>query len=259
MAFQPIVDLQDGSTYAYEALVRGPEGQGALSVLAAVNDKNRYAFDQQCRVRAIELATQLGLKQAGARLAINFLPNAVYEPSACIRLTLAAAMKAGLPCDRIIFEFTEQENLDADHLLGILREYRSMGFLTAVDDFGAGYSGLSLLADFQPDIVKIDMGLIRGIDRDPVRRAVVAHTLRMLDDLGVKAICEGVETRDELWTLTDLGVRLTQGYLFAKPGFETLPHADIPENRPSSQRPSDGEWRRAPAHGEPQAGASQTA
>lgn len=97
-----------------------------------------------------------------------------------------------------------------------------MGFKTAIDDFGAGHSGLGLLTHFQPDIVKLDMDLIRGIDVDPVRRKIVKHTLDMLDDLAIVPLCEGVETTDELATLKELGVSLIQGYVLAKPSFEAL-------------------------------------
>ncbi len=168
---------------------------------------NRYAFDQQCRVKAIELAASLGLASDGAFLSINFMPNAVYEPRACIRLTLDAAKRTGFPLDRIIFEFTEAEKLDTDHLLNILKTYKAIGFKTAIDDFGAGYAGLQLLAKFQPDIVKIDMDLVRGIDAEPVKRSILRHTLRLLEELGITPLCEGIETADELMALQDLGVR----------------------------------------------------
>lgn len=222
MAFQPIVDVADGTIFAHEALVRGVGGEGAYSILSQVADDNRYAFDQQRRVKAIELATGLDLPRDGARLSINFMPNAVYEPRACIRLTLATALRTGFPLDRIIFEFTEDEKLDIDHLLNILRTYRAMGFKTAIDDFGAGYAGLGLLSKFQPDIVKLDMELIRGVDRDRVKQRIVRSMLDLLTDLGIQTICEGVETPDELRTLQDLGVRLIQGYVLAPPAFESL-------------------------------------
>jgi EAL domain-containing protein (putative c-di-GMP-specific phosphodiesterase class I) len=131
-------------------------------------------------------------------------------------------MKTGFPLDRIIFEFTENEQLDTKHVLHILRTYREMGFKTAIDDFGSGHSGLGLLSHFQPDIVKLDMDLIRGIDTDPVRRVIVKHTLRMLDELNIVPLCEGIETVGELSALRDLGVSLIQGYLLAKPSFEHL-------------------------------------
>lgn len=228
MAFHPIVNVQSGRTFAYEALVRGAAGAGAETVLSEVSLANRYTFDQSCRVQAIELAARLNLADDGALLSINFLPNAVYEPRACIRLTLAAALRTGFPIQNIIFEFTEVERLDPAHVLNILRSYRAMGFKTAIDDFGAGYAGLGLLSEFQPDLVKLDMGLIRGIEKNPVKRAIVANTLAMLRDIGVTPICEGVETIEEYAVLRELGVDLMQGYLFARPGYETLPKPTLP-------------------------------
>jgi EAL domain-containing protein (putative c-di-GMP-specific phosphodiesterase class I) len=223
MAFQPIVDVRTETVFAYEALVRGQDGKGAGEVLAQVSTDNRYAFDQLCRKTAIDLASRLDLASDGAALSINFLPNAVYEPRACIRVTLDAAMRTGFPLDRIIFEFTEEETIDTNHILNILRTYRAMGFKTAIDDFGAGYAGLGLLSKFQPDIVKLDMALIRGIDTDRVKRTIVGNTLNMLRDLDIEPVCEGIETVDEHDALRDLGVSLMQGYLLAKPAVEALP------------------------------------
>jgi EAL domain-containing protein (putative c-di-GMP-specific phosphodiesterase class I) len=154
------------------------------------------------------------------------MPNAVYEPRACIRLTLATALRTGFPMDKVIFEFTEDEKLDTNHLLNILRTYRAMGFKTAIDDFGAGYAGLSLLTKFQPDIVKLDMELIRGIDRDRIKQRLVKSLLDLLADLGIETICEGVETLEELKALEDLGAHLIQGYVLARPAFESLVRMD---------------------------------
>lgn len=219
MAFQPIVDLKTKNVFAYEALVRGINGEGAGTVLSSVTDANRYAFDQRCRTKAIELAAALR-RDPATSLSINFMPNAVYEPRACIRLTLATASRVGFPLDRIIFEFTESEKVDTAHLLNILRSYKDMGFKTAIDDFGAGYSGLNLLSQFQPDIVKLDMDLIRGIDSNPAKQTVVRHTLAMLTDFGIAVVCEGVETPGEMAVLQDMGVSLIQGYLLGRPAFE---------------------------------------
>ena len=228
MAFQPIVDVETGSVFAYEALVRGAEGQPALSVLDRVTDANRYAFDQRCRVKAIEVAVRAGLMATPARLSINFLPNAVYSPEACIQLTLATAAAERLPLDRIIFEFTENEKMvDPDHVANIVAAYRRMGFSTAIDDFGAGYSGLNLLASFQPDLIKLDMALIRGLDGSARRRTIVGALVTMGAQLGVCVIAEGIETPEELSALRQIGVRYVQGYLFARPGFECLPAVSL--------------------------------
>lgn len=234
MAFQPIVNIAGGETFAQEALARGTQGEPAQTVLSRVTSENRYGFDQACRVLAIEQATGLGIVGTKALLSINFMPNAVYEPRACIRQTIAAADKAGLPPERIIFEFTEQEKLEPRHLRQILSAYREIGFLTAIDDFGSGYSGLGLLAKMQPDIVKIDMELIRDIDTSRVKQVVLGHVVDMLNDLGITIVCEGVETRGELAVIRDLGVELVQGYLIERPAFEALIEPDVSHlNHPS--------------------------
>ena len=150
------------------------------------------------------------------------MPNAVYEPRACIRETLATADRLNFPLQNIIFEFTEDEKMDTEHVLRILATYREIGFGTAIDDFGAGHAGLSLLAKFRPDIVKLDMELIRNIDTDATKRTIVKHTLRMLEELEITPLCEGVETLAELAVLQDLGARLMQGYVLARPAFETI-------------------------------------
>lgn len=224
MAFQPIMDMQTGEPFAYEALVRGPEGQSAASVLGQVTDANRYAFDQQCRVKAIQTAAAAGMLSTPARLSINFLPNAVYEPRACIQLTLKTAAAIQFPTDRLIFEFTENEQMaDPAHVSNIVDSYKRMGFGTALDDFGAGHAGLNLLARFQPDIIKIDMELVRDLDASLPKRVIIDAVVKMCAELGITIIAEGIETQAELDSLRALGVRYIQGYLLAKPGFEHLP------------------------------------
>lgn len=220
-AFQPIIDIRTRQVFAHEALVRGPAGEGALSVLERVNDDNRYRFDQRCRTQAIAEAKQLGM---ASYLSINFLPNAVYRPELCIRSTLEAARQHDFPLDRLIFETLESDHMaDSKHLTNILRQYREFGFKTAIDDFGAGHSGLTLLADFQPDLIKLDMALIRNVDRDNARQAIVRGILGICNDLGVTVIAEGIETPGERDFLAAGGIDLMQGYLFAKPQFRGLP------------------------------------
>jgi EAL domain-containing protein (putative c-di-GMP-specific phosphodiesterase class I) len=220
MAFQPLIDLGARRIYGYEALVRGPNGEPAASVLAQVNDHNRYSFDQACRVKAIQAAAELGLDR---RLNINFLPNAVYHPEACLKVTLAAARKYGFPAKLITFEFSESERIiDRPHLKRIIETYRGQGFMTALDDFGAGYAGLTLLADFQPDIIKIDRVLVSGIDADKPRQAIVEGLMATAKSLGISVVAEGVERQQELDALRAMGVSRYQGYLFAKPALGRL-------------------------------------
>jgi EAL domain-containing protein (putative c-di-GMP-specific phosphodiesterase class I) len=229
MAFQPIVDVETGRVYAYEALARGPAGEPAATVLAQVTPENRYAFDQACRVNALTLAAKLGVPEHGAHLSINFMPGAVYSPAACIKLTLRTAKKVGFPADRLIFEFVETEEVrDRDHVRAIIDEYRQLGFKVALDDFGAGYSGVDLLASFATDLVKLDMGLIRDVHVRPRARAIVAAMNGLAATLGFELVAEGVETVEEYACLRACGIRLMQGYLLARPAFEALPDVVLP-------------------------------
>jgi EAL domain-containing protein (putative c-di-GMP-specific phosphodiesterase class I) len=224
MAFQPIVDASTREVYAYEALVRGGQGQPAGWVLEQITPGSMYRFDQTCRVLAIESAARLGMD---AHLSINFIPNAVYEPASCIRLTLAAAERVGFPVDRLMFELTEGERIiDPAHALSILSYYHQRGFVTAIDDFGAGFAGLGLLAQFQPQVLKVDMLLVRGIDHSRPKQVIVGGILHMARELGSRVVAEGVETVDEFRWLRGAGVELFQGYLVARPGLGTLPDPD---------------------------------
>ena len=219
-AYQPIVDLATRSVFAHEALVRGLNGESAYSVLSQVTDENRYSFDQACRVQAIRGAAELGMKEL---LSINFLPNAVYQPAACIRSTLEAARLYQFPIEQIIFEVTEGEQVtDRPHLVNIFREYRRFGFRTAIDDFGAGYSGLNLLSEYQPDIIKIDMELVRDVDTSKPKQAIIAGIVSICAALNVRVLAEGIETAAERDFLRNAGIGLMQGYLFCKPAFRAI-------------------------------------
>lgn len=231
MAFQPIVNTAKRTVFAYEALVRGTDGAPALEVLRRITEENRYRFDQSCRTKAIELASRLGIPERNAKLSINFMPGAVYSPAACIRRTLQAAREHAFPLDAIIFEITEDEQVaDIEHLQRIAEEYARHGFTLALDDFGAGYSGLNLLAALTGvGLVKLDGALIYEIDKKPRAQHVVKTITAMCRKLGIEVLGECVETLEEYATLRACGVELMQGYLFAKPAFEALPEVRWPE------------------------------
>ncbi|HQT26094.1 MAG TPA: EAL domain-containing protein [Burkholderiales bacterium] len=223
-AFQPIVDIEARNIFSQEALVRGPEGEPAHTVIGRLTDETRYRFDQACRVKIVKMASKLSIP---SNVNINFYPNAVYKPELCIRTTLAAAAEYGFPVNRIIFEVTEGEEIgDHAHLLEIIQTYQKLGFRTAIDDFGAGYAGLNLLSEFQPDYIKIDIKLVTGIEKNRPRQAIVRGILQVCKELSISVIAEGVETREEFHWLRDAGIRLFQGYHFARPSFESIP--DVP-------------------------------
>lgn len=223
-AYQPIIDISQKDIFGYEALVRDPETKTAHEVLKKVSDKNRYAFDQSCRTKAIAMAKQLGLQGV---LSINFLPNAVYEPSHCIQSTIRAAESAGFPLEKIMFEVTEAEEVyDVQHLRKIFDYYQRKGFVTALDDFGAGHAGLNMLAQFIPNIIKLDMDMVRNIHQDKVKQVIMNSVLDMARSLKIEVLVEGVEEFEEAVYFAQRGVSLMQGYLFAKPGYESLPEVD---------------------------------
>ena len=179
----------------------------------------RTAVNQPSR-----LAARLGIR---TQLNLNFLPQSLFSQRDFLTPMLDAASESGLPIDSLVLEVTEGEVIDdVARFAGLIKRYRAQGLKLAIDDFGAGYCGLNLLAEFQPDILKLDMALLRGIEHSGPRQAIVRAILSACTDLGIDAIAEGVETVDEFSWLADEGVTLFQGYLFGRPGFETLPGRD---------------------------------
>ncbi|GAB3294345.1 EAL domain-containing protein [Pseudidiomarina andamanensis] len=220
MAFQPIVDWHKQHIVSYEALVRGPEGQGAGWVFERINEDNRYYFDQACRVKAIETAARLG---CDTFLNINFLPNAVYNPETCIKATIEAADMYKFDMTKLIFEVTEGEQIiDKNHLQRIFSSYSKRGFKTAIDDYGSGFSRMDWLTDLRPDILKLDMQLIRDIDQCHEKQNVVRDVVKVCNLQGTQILAEGIESKNELDCLLELGIHLFQGYYLAKPALEEL-------------------------------------
>ncbi len=220
MAFQPIIDWQQKDIFAYEALVRGPDGQGAGWVFERINDDNRYYFDQICRVTAIKTAARLGCDRL---LSINFLPNAIYNPDTCIRATIEASELYGFDLKKIIFEVTEGERIVSQQKLKrIFESYARYGFYTAIDDYGAGFTSPEWLYSLRPAIVKLDMGMVRDIHREPAKQQELAEVQRVCAELGALVLAEGIETVEERDYLVNAGVRYLQGYLFARPMLEEM-------------------------------------
>ena len=221
MAFQPIVNVDTGETYAQEALVRGLNGEGAMQVLGQLTPEIMYRFDQRCRVKAIKTAVAAGLR---TKLSINFMPRAVYEPENCLAVTLSYAEKCNLPLDQLIFEVSEQERLDdVAHLKYIIDVYHAHDLTVAFDDFGVDQLGLDSLVKYQPKIVKLDRFFIEHIDQNKRKYAIVKSMMQLCKDLNITVIAEGIERIEEAKALRDAGVDLMQGYYFAKPEFERLP------------------------------------
>jgi EAL domain-containing protein (putative c-di-GMP-specific phosphodiesterase class I) len=227
MAFQPIVDVDTGKAFAYEALVRGEMGEPAGSILGQVTKESLCVRPELPREGYLARDATRSCRYRCAALNY-FMPGAVYSPAACIQLT---AREVGFPCDQIIFEITEEEVVDRAHIRGIVEDYRQRGFKVALDDFGAGYCGLNLLADFPADIIKLDVDLTRNLPQRPTALAIVKVMVELVRTLGSQLIAEGIETVEEYNALRRCGIHLMQGYLFAKPAFEALPRFTLPNVR----------------------------
>lgn len=227
-AFQPIVDVRSGIIISYEALVRGVNNESAYYILQQINQSDKHDFDEQLRISAIQLATQLGID---CSLNLNMLSGSPELSASALESTLTMAEQRGISPEHLTIEITEQEIIhDYDYFIEALNIYRGLGIKVSIDDFGAGYSGLNLLAEFQPDNIKLDMSLVRDIDTRGPRQAIIRGIITTCTDLGIDIIAEGVESIAEYWWFREEGIDFYQGYLIAKPGFEHLPLAFYPQS-----------------------------
>jgi EAL domain-containing protein (putative c-di-GMP-specific phosphodiesterase class I) len=219
--YQPIVDVKDTQrVVAYEALLRGKERDGTLvspgRMLGLAREADLlFQLDLAARLSAVREAARLGLRTS---LFINFSPAAIYDPVYCLRSTVAAISELGLASKDVVFEIIESDHTpDASHLKSLIAYYRQAGFRVALDDLGAGYSSLNLIHQLRPDIMKLDMELIRGIHEDAYKANITQKLLELAQKLGILTVAEGIETVEELRWVRAHGVDYVQGYLIAKP------------------------------------------
>jgi EAL domain-containing protein (putative c-di-GMP-specific phosphodiesterase class I) len=184
--------------------------------------------DLESKASAFELARRLGLTDV--KLSVNLLPMSLIEdPAAVDRLVDQIAACALLP-QHVIVEITEQEAIERPRAFrDAIERLRRAGIGVAIDDFGAGYAGLSLLAEFQPDKLKIDRQLIQNIHQDGPRQAIVCGIARTCSAMGITPVAEGVERIEEWCWLQAAGIERFQGYLFAKPALNAVPDVQWPE------------------------------
>lgn len=209
--YQPIVDLQSGLPVGVESLCRFP-------TLAGRTPDIWFKEAAQCDLGlALEIAT---MRKALAEAAA--LPRSVYisvnaSPELVISGQLPAIL-AAYPGRRIVVELTEHARVDDYVMLNAaLKLLRARGHAIAVDDAGAGYSSLQHIIQIAPEIIKLDIGLTRGVDADPARRALIAALILFARQTGSTLVAEGIETEDERASLAALGIDKGQGYLFARP------------------------------------------
>ncbi|ABM04791.1 regulatory protein for cyclic-di-GMP, EAL domain protein [Psychromonas ingrahamii 37] len=225
-AFQPIINIDAGKVVSYEVLLRGKHNEPPGFIFDQVPTESLMEFDQANRERAIKQASNLGLE---CSLNLNFTPGSIlFEGGKYVEETIAVSQYHGIDAKQLVIEMTECEAINtASELSNVLNKLRRTGVTIALDDFGSGYAGLNLLVDVQPDLIKLDMYLLRNIDKNGPRQAIVRAIFDVCLDLGIDVLAEGVETEEEFDFLNKLGVSLYQGYLFAKPGFESFPPVSI--------------------------------
>jgi EAL domain-containing protein (putative c-di-GMP-specific phosphodiesterase class I) len=217
--FQPIVDLRSRQVLGYEALSRGPAGsvyQMPLRLFAMAEEADLvFELDRKCRCRALAAATAI---PARAKLFVNVFPSAMYDPEFQGAALVRLAQDQGLTPDRVVLEITERSAIENYDLFAeALAELTRFGFSIAVDDVGAGYSGLEKIAHLNPRYLKFDIELIRNIDSSYIRREMTRALKTFADSIGSTIIAEGIERDGELRTLLELGIQYGQGFLLGRP------------------------------------------
>lgn len=220
--FQPVFTADDGELWGHECLARARDQAGELiPPIDLFSDARRerltFMLDRICRETHIESAGRHGLGN-DTHVLINFVPTAIYNPAYCLRTTERAVERCGLDRNKVIFEVVESEKIDdREHLNNLLAHYRRHGYGVALDDVGAGYAGLTMLAEMMPDLVKIDRALVVGAARSRSHRSICAALIQIAHDCGKLALAEGIETDAQWRAMTDLGVDLLQGFRFGRP------------------------------------------
>jgi EAL domain-containing protein (putative c-di-GMP-specific phosphodiesterase class I) len=220
-AFQPIVDTEKGVISAVEALMRGKEGQSPDELLNDLSESQMHKLDVESKRSAIAIFAEFG---CDTTLSINLLPKSLISYPEIVGELRRLAESLSVEPSRITIEVTEQEAIENyDSFIDVVNQIRANGMRLAIDDFGAGYAGMSLLADFQPHKLKIDKKIVDGIASDGPRQAIVCAIMQFSFRLGIEVVAEGIETLQDFEWLKSVGVKQFQGYFFAKPGIMSIP------------------------------------
>jgi len=213
IAYQPIVSWSKRATFAYEALVRNeeptlrspPDLFEAAERLGRLQDLGRAVRDRVART--------LDEQPTSSLLFINLHAMELDDDS-----LISAAAPLSRHAARVVLEVTERAPLEKIRdVTARVGQLRALGYRIAVDDLGAGYAGLTSFAHLEPEVVKVDMSLVRGIDASPMKQKLLRSIVSLCRDLGIEIIAEGVETPEERDALVSVGADLCQGYLFARP------------------------------------------
>jgi EAL domain-containing protein (putative c-di-GMP-specific phosphodiesterase class I)/ActR/RegA family two-component response regulator len=216
MAFQPIVEWGKKRVYGYEALLRSDEPmmRNPAEILDAAERLGR--LHELGRAIRESVATAASKAPPDAKLFVNLHSSDLNDEE-----LYASSSPLSTVAGRVVLEITERASLhDVKNVATSISRLKALGFQTAIDDLGAGYAGLTSFTQIEPEVVKLDMALVRGVDTDPRRQSIVRSMRRLCDELGMRVVAEGVETAGERDILAEMGCDLLQGYLFAKPARE---------------------------------------
>jgi diguanylate cyclase (GGDEF)-like protein len=220
--FQPIVNLDQGKIFAYEALCRtiGPNPFDNIEELfreAKISNKI-LQLDMRCRENGIALSSAQGIKEKEALLFLNICPTSLLCPNHTAGTTDIMAIQHGLQIQNIVLEITEQEAVSNYRLFRkAVDHYRSKGFRIAIDDFGAGYGGLKMLSVLEPDFVKIDQHFFKDSPKSNLNFNLIDSIATACHRIGIDVIAEGIENENDLRICREIGIDLAQGYLLARP------------------------------------------
>ncbi|MCX7192469.1 MAG: GGDEF domain-containing protein [Proteobacteria bacterium] len=217
--FQPIIDLKSGEFLGFEGLIRGPADStlhSPVNLFGAAQQQN-LSLEVEMLSRQIVLETFARLKLPG-NLFLNISPETMAHPSFKNGQTLEFMQKLGIDPARVVMEITEnQPTYDFEEMRAALLHYRQMGFRTAIDDLGEGFSSLRLWSELRPEYIKIDMHFVQGVDHDPIKLQFLKSIQQIAESCGTRVIAEGIETEGELRVVKDIGIALGQGYFIARP------------------------------------------
>ena len=226
--FQPIVSLRDGQILGYEALSR-IDGKTKIQDMEeffqlGVHYGKTWEIEKLCRKKILQTYAQFPETQKTGKLFINVNPLVMQDEKFKQNYTKKQLEKRGIASEKIVIEVTERNTIDnLQEFQDTMKHYQQEGYEIAIDDVGSCYSGLNVIANTKPRYIKIDMALVRGIDKDPMRQALLKGLVEMANHTSFELIAEGIETEDELELLMKLGIDYGQGYLLERPGRNLMP------------------------------------
>ena len=217
--FQPIVDMDEGTVHGLEALSGAPDAKTFENpeMLFTFAEESESIVDLERLCRRLALGRANGLVPNGGKLFLNCSAHS-FSDAGLVESLLAMTRAAGRSPDSLVLEVTERVAItEWQTFRASLDRVREEGFLVAIDDMGSGYSSLHAVAEIQPDYLKFDLSLIRGIHLSPIKRDLFETLVSLADKIGARAIAEGIEQPEEFDTVRRLGATLGQGYFFARP------------------------------------------